>query len=143
MFLLLAVDTLRQERDTCVRNCALDAVNHVCNVFYNVIGSTVTNRVDGHEKNTGPWTALLLHAPKNSLHAEKCTREHKEANGTDTLPESNWFVPDPEGDKEEGAVESILGNEGRIAQAWSECQRWDCEFFAVYFWHSGGWTPRK
>ena len=45
-------------------------------------------------------------------------------------------------DKEEGAVTSIPGNEGRIDQWWVNvkgCKR----VFAVYFWHSEGWTPRN
>ena len=37
--------------------------------------------------------------------------------------------------KEEGAVESIPGNEGRIAQAWVNV-RGGVQVFAVYFWHS-------
>ena len=44
-------------------------------------------------------------------------------------------------DKGEGAVRSILGN-GRNAQAWVNIRRgmW---VFAVYVWHSEGWTPRN
>ena len=44
--------------------------------------------------------------------------------------------------KEEGAVESIPGNEGRIAQEWANV-RGGLRFFSVYFWHSEGWTPRN
>ena len=43
---------------------------------------------------------------------------------------------------EEGAIESIPGNEGRIAQAWVNV-RGGLRVFSVYFWHSEGWTPRK
>ena len=42
---------------------------------------------------------------------------------------------------EEGPVESIPGNEGRIAQAWVNV-RGGMRVFSVYFWHSEGWTPR-
>ena len=45
-------------------------------------------------------------------------------------------------DKEEGAVGSILGNEGRIAQAWVNVRR-GMLFSPCTFWHSEGWTPRK
>ena len=44
--------------------------------------------------------------------------------------------------KEEGAVASIPGNEGRIAQAWVSV-RGGMWVFAVYFWHSEGRTPRN
>ena len=44
--------------------------------------------------------------------------------------------------EEEGAVASIPGNEGRITQAW-ENVRGGVRVFAVYFWHSEGWTPRN
>ena len=43
---------------------------------------------------------------------------------------------------EEGAIESIQGNEGRIAQAWVNV-RGGLRIFAVYFWHSEGWTSRN
>ena len=45
-------------------------------------------------------------------------------------------------DNEEGAVESIPGNEGRIAQARVNV-RGGMRVFSVYFWHSEGWTPRN
>ena len=44
--------------------------------------------------------------------------------------------------KEEGAVTCIRGNEGRIAQSWLNV-RGGKRVFAVYFWHSEGWTPRN
>ena len=44
--------------------------------------------------------------------------------------------------KEEGAVTSIPGDEGRIAQAWVNL-RGGVRVFAVYLWHSEGWTPRN
>ena len=37
----------------------------------------------------------------------------------------------------EGAIESIPGNEGRIAQAWVNV-RGGWRIFSVYFWHSEG-----
>ena len=43
---------------------------------------------------------------------------------------------------EEGAIDSIPGNEGRIAQAWVNV-RGGLRVFSVYFWHSEGWTPRN
>ena len=43
--------------------------------------------------------------------------------------------------KEEGAVMSIPGNEGRISQAWVNV-RGSLHLFSVNFWHSEGWTPR-
>ena len=43
---------------------------------------------------------------------------------------------------EEGAVESIPGNEGRIAQAWVNV-RGGLRVLSVYFRLSGGWTPRN
>ena len=43
---------------------------------------------------------------------------------------------------EEGAIESIPGNEGRNAQAWVSA-RGGLRIFAVYFWHSEGWTSRN
>ena len=43
---------------------------------------------------------------------------------------------------EEGAIESIQGNEGRIARAWV-IVRGGLRIFSVYFWHSEGWTPRN
>ena len=43
---------------------------------------------------------------------------------------------------EEGAIESIPDNEGRIAQAWVNV-RGGLRLFSVYFWHSEGWTFRK
>ena len=42
----------------------------------------------------------------------------------------------------EGAVASIPGNDGRIAQAWVNVRGGLC-VFAVYFWQSEGWTPRN
>ena len=42
-------------------------------------------------------------------------------------------------DKEAGAVLSIPGNEYRIAHAWVEV-RGGLRVFAVYSWHSEGWT---
>ena len=42
----------------------------------------------------------------------------------------------------EGTVASIPGNEGRITQAWANV-RGGMRMFAVYFWHSEGWTPWK
>ena len=44
--------------------------------------------------------------------------------------------------EEEGAVESIPSNEGRITQAWVNV-RGGMRIFAVYFWHSEGWTLRN
>ena len=38
-------------------------------------------------------------------------------------------------------MQSILGNEGRMAQAWIAV-RGCLRVFAVYFWHSEGWTAR-
>ena len=46
------------------------------------------------------------------------------------------------GEEEEGTVASILGNEGRITQAWVDVQG-GVRVFSVYFWHSEGWTPRN
>ena len=43
---------------------------------------------------------------------------------------------------EGGAIDSIPGNEGRIAQAWVNV-RGGLRVFSVYFWHSEGWTPRN
>ena len=43
---------------------------------------------------------------------------------------------------EEGAMESIPGNEGRIAQAWVNV-RGGLRIFSVYFWHSEGWSSRN
>ena len=43
---------------------------------------------------------------------------------------------------EEGAIGSIPGNEGRIAQVWVNV-RGGLRVFSVYFWHSEGWTPRN
>ena len=43
---------------------------------------------------------------------------------------------------EEGAIESIPGNEGRIAQACVNVRE-GLRVFSVYFWHSEGWTPRN
>ena len=40
---------------------------------------------------------------------------------------------------EEVAIESIPGNEGRIAQAWVNV-RGGLRIFSVYFWHLEGWT---
>ena len=44
--------------------------------------------------------------------------------------------------EEEGAIESIRGNEGRIAHAWVNV-RGGLRIFSAYFWHSEGWTPRN
>ena len=44
--------------------------------------------------------------------------------------------------KEEGAVTSIPGSEGRIAQAWVNV-RGGMRVFSFYLWHSEGWTPRN
>ena len=44
------------------------------------------------------------------------------------------------GDKE-GAVMSIPGNEGRIAQVWVNV-RGGMRMFAAYFWHTKGWSPK-
>ena len=44
---------------------------------------------------------------------------------------------------EEGATESIPGNEGRIAQTWVNVGGGGSRVFSVYFWHSEGWTPRN
>ena len=41
---------------------------------------------------------------------------------------------------EEGAIDSIPGNEGRIA--WVNVRR-GLRVFSVYFWHSEGWAPRN
>ena len=43
--------------------------------------------------------------------------------------------------KEGGALESIPGNEGRIAQAWVSV-RGGLRVFSVDFWHSEGWTRK-
>ena len=43
---------------------------------------------------------------------------------------------------EEGATESIPGNEGRIAQAWVNVTG-ELRIFSVYFWHSERWTSRN
>ena len=43
---------------------------------------------------------------------------------------------------EEGAIESIPGNEGRITQAWVNVRGGLC-VFTVHFWHSEGWTLRN
>ena len=42
---------------------------------------------------------------------------------------------------EERAIGSIPGNEGRIVQVRVNV-RGGLRVFSVYFWHSGGWTPR-
>ena len=42
----------------------------------------------------------------------------------------------------EGAIDSIPGNEGRIAQVWVNV-RGGLRVFSVYFWQSEGWTPRN
>ena len=42
---------------------------------------------------------------------------------------------------EEGSIDSISGNEGRIAQAWVDV-RGGLRVFSVHSWHSEGWTPR-
>ena len=41
-----------------------------------------------------------------------------------------------------GAVESIPGNQGRMAQAWVNV-RGGIRVFFVFIWHSEGWTPRN
>ena len=43
---------------------------------------------------------------------------------------------------EEGAIDSIAGNGGRIAQAWVNV-RGRLRVFSVHFWHSEGWTPKN
>ena len=43
---------------------------------------------------------------------------------------------------EEGTIESIPGNEGKISPAWVNV-RGGLRIFSVYFWHSEGWTPRN
>ena len=43
---------------------------------------------------------------------------------------------------EEGAIESIPGNEGRIAQAWVNV-RGGLRIFSVYLWHSEVWSSRN
>ena len=43
---------------------------------------------------------------------------------------------------EEGAIESIQGNEGRIARAWANV-RGGMRIISVYFWHSEGWSSRN
>ena len=43
---------------------------------------------------------------------------------------------------EEGAIESIPGNEGRISQVWVNV-RGRFRIFSVYFWHSEGWSSRN
>ena len=45
-------------------------------------------------------------------------------------------------DREEGAVKSTQGNEGRIAQAWVNV-RGGLRVLAVNLWHSEGWTPKN
>ena len=40
------------------------------------------------------------------------------------------------------AIESIPGNEGRLAQAWVNVKG-GLRVFSVYFWHSEGWTVRN
>ena len=45
-------------------------------------------------------------------------------------------------EEEEGAIESIPGNEGRIAQAWVNVGG-GLRIFSVHFWHSERWTPRN
>ena len=39
-------------------------------------------------------------------------------------------------------MESIPGNEGKMAQAWVNV-RGGLRVFSVYFWHQEGWTPRN
>ena len=43
---------------------------------------------------------------------------------------------------EEGVIESISGNEGRIAQAWLNV-RGGLRISSVHFWHSEGWSSRN
>ena len=43
---------------------------------------------------------------------------------------------------EEGAINSIPGNEGRIVQSWVNV-RGCLRVFSVLFWLSEGWTPRN
>ena len=40
-------------------------------------------------------------------------------------------------------MESIPGNEGRIAQAWVNVRGRIANVFSAYFWHSEGWTLRN
>ena len=42
----------------------------------------------------------------------------------------------------EGTIDSIPGNEGRIAPAWVRV-RGRLRVFSVCCWHSEGWTPRN
>ena len=42
----------------------------------------------------------------------------------------------------QGLIDSIPGNEGRIAHAWVNV-RGGLRVFSVYLGHSGGWTPRN
>ena len=44
--------------------------------------------------------------------------------------------------EKEGAVTSIPGNEGRIAQVWVNV-RGGVRMFAAYFWHTEGWISRN
>ena len=46
------------------------------------------------------------------------------------------------GGGEKGAVTSIPGNEGRVAQVWAKV-RGRMRMFAAYFWHTEGWSPRN
>ena len=43
---------------------------------------------------------------------------------------------------EEGAIESIPGNDRRVAQAWVNVSL-GLRIFAVYFSHSEGWTSKN
>ena len=65
-------------------------------------------------------------------------RKHT-SGGVFVAVDSNWGVVVG---AEEGAIKSIPGNEGRIAQAWLNV-RGGLRVFPVYFWHSEGWTPRN
>ena len=59
-----------------------------------------------------------------------------------TRPEESLLQSTATWEKEEGAIDSISGDEGRIAQAWVNVRR-GLRVFSVYFWHSEGWTPRN
>ena len=61
--------------------------------------------------------------------------------------QENFFVPIDSNlgvvvGAEEGATESILGNEGRTAQAWLNV-RGGLRIFSVHLWHSEVWSSRN
>ena len=45
-------------------------------------------------------------------------------------------------ERKKGAIDSITGSEGRVAQAWVT-DTGGLRFFSVYFWYLEGWTPRN